>query len=112
MSLFCFSVLNEPTTKLLILIILPPRLDATIAIHLMDANAILTVPESLLPTIQDPSTNRLADHLGSLYIEGNTNYDVGLSSTITSSFAMHAISRPSSPREHNQLQERVVGLTR
>jgi len=88
---------------------------STTAIHLVDVNTIIRVPESLLPTNQDPSTNRLADHLGSLYIEGNRNcnsYDVGLSSFL-SPLGMPIISRPSSPRERNQLRkEKGAGLTR
>lgn len=92
-----------------------PTAMTTTPIHLVDVNTILTVPEHLLPTVQDPSTNRLADHLGSLYIEGNRNcdsYDVGLSSFL-SPLGMPAISRPSSPRERNQLRkEKAVGITR
>ena len=43
------------------------------AIHLVDAN---TVPKSFLPTTEEPSANRPADHLGSFYVEGNNLYDV------------------------------------
>ena len=103
--------LTNLTPSLLVLL----AMMSTTAIHLIDVNAVLTTPTSLLPTIQDPSTNRLADHLGSLYIEGNTNcdsYDVGLSNSI-SPLGMPAFNQPSSPRERNQLRkEKTVGLTR
>ena len=88
----------------------------TTPIHLLDVNTVLTVPKSLLPTIEEPSTNRLADHLGSLY-EGNENcdsYDVGLSTSFNPGpLCLPTISRPLASHERNQLRkEKAVGLTR
>ena len=53
-------------------------------IHLVDVNTVLEVPQSILPTMQDPMMDHLEDYLGSLYLDGNTkcdSYDVGLSLT-------------------------------
>ena len=48
---------------------------STTAILFADENTGSTLPQSVLPTIQNRTINRLADHLGSLYVEGNAAYD-------------------------------------
>ncbi|KIM44113.1 hypothetical protein M413DRAFT_25585 [Hebeloma cylindrosporum] len=58
--------------------------------------------------MDDPSTHRLADHLGSLYIAGNPNcdsFDVGLSSLCESPSTPIQIKRPSSPPVRSQLRQ-------
>ena len=84
--------------------------------NLVEVNTILMVPESVQPEIRDSTTSRLANNLGSLYVDGNAacnSYDVGLDISGTDILGVPDVSRPSSPHERNDLRkQKAVGLTR
>ena len=86
---------------------------STTQIRLVDMNTVLWIPESVLPGVKDPATDRLADHLASLYVEGMATCDVGLTILGSNILGIPNIDRPSSSHERNDLRKRkTVGLTK
>jgi len=85
-------------------------------IRLVDVNTTLWIPESVLPGVKDPTTDRLADYLASLYVEGVPtcdSYNVGLNILRPGILGIPDIERPSSSHKRNDLRKRkTVGLTR